>query len=400
MTEEEILKNAGESTSRALDIIFDSEYQILDENEELSGNYLLESPDFKSFGTGLTELLVKKGYDGGTDDNKAKYKYFHDKCKEGGISLTPSVVKSWFEDTRPVSSARSRENVFKICFALGCTLDETIDFFNKVYFECPFNFRVYQETIYYYCLKNSLGYDKANELINQAEVIFNDADAVSAELLYTHTRKIGNAVDSITTDDELLSYISQHKNEFIAANKTAYNYAETLIKENTQLAVDIYETEYSYDDTRKTKRENNIDLFLFILFDFDMHSENKERSFAKDSDLPELVSSNFISKENLSRILSRKKLSYDALRKNLIILEFFNYFANLKLESIKNKEDFCSFEDDFYSFLDEVGDLLNTCGYPPLYARNPFDWLIMHCANTAADPLTEFKNSIQAYYLD
>lgn len=36
MTEEEILKNAGESTSRALDIIFDSEYQILDENEELS----------------------------------------------------------------------------------------------------------------------------------------------------------------------------------------------------------------------------------------------------------------------------------------------------------------------------------------------------------------------------
>ena len=57
MTEEEILKNAGDTTRRAFDPIFDSEYHILNENEELEGNYLLESPDFKSFSTGLTELI-------------------------------------------------------------------------------------------------------------------------------------------------------------------------------------------------------------------------------------------------------------------------------------------------------------------------------------------------------
>lgn len=131
-----------------------------------------------------------------------------------------------------------------------------------------------------------------------------------------------------------------------------------------------------------------------------MHAENKEKSFSKESDFPELISSNFISKENLSRILNHEKLSYDSMRKCLMILEFFNYFANLKLEMENKGEDFCCFEENFEIFLDEMGHMLDQCGYPPLYPRNPFDWLIMHCANTADETLKEFRNAIQAYYLN
>ena len=94
MTVDELHTNPGNATKRALDVVLDSEYHILDENEKLIGNYLLESPDFISFATGFTELLISKGYSGDKDDNKAKYKFFHNKCKENNISLTPSVVKS------------------------------------------------------------------------------------------------------------------------------------------------------------------------------------------------------------------------------------------------------------------------------------------------------------------
>ena len=82
-----------------------------------------------------------------------------------------------------------------------------------------------------------------------------------------------------------------------------------------------------------------------------------------------------------------------------MILEFFYYFANLKIEMEKSGETFCCYENDFNSFIDEISDMLYDCGYPSLYVRNPFDWLIMHCANTFDDPLKEFKNAIQAYYL-
>ena len=400
MTEEELLKNAGDMTKRALGKLLDSEYHILNELEELSDNYLIESPDFKSFDTGLTELMVRKGYSGDMSDVKAKYKFLHECCKKHNISLTPSVVKSWFQDTRPISAAKSRENVYKLCFALDCTLDEVIDFFFHVYFECPFNFRVWQETIYYFCFQHGLDHNTADSLCAEAEPIFSD-EASSGELLFTNTRKIGNAIDKLQTQEELISYLRQHKSEFITANQTAYDYAETLIKENTQLALQIFQSEkVEQGYQRKTAQAQNIDLFLLVLFDFDMHEENKTHSFAKESDFPELISANFISKENISRILSRKKVSYDTLRKNLMILEFFNYFAHLRIEAERRGEVFCCYEEDFETFLDEIGDLLNSCGYPPLYARNPFDWLIMHCANTAEDPLNEFKNAIQAYYLN
>lgn len=401
MTENDLFSNAGDATRRSLENILDWEYHILNDEEELTGNFLLESPDFKDFATGFTELLFSKGYSGDKDDNKAKYKFFHNKCKENNIELTPSVVKSWFEDTRPVSSAKSRENVYKLCFALNCTLEETTVFFTRVYFECPFNFRSWQEAVYYYCFKNSLGYCRACELQKQAEEIFEDAESDSSSLLYTHTKKIGDAVHNITSDTELLSYFSQHRAEFLAANKTAYDHAERLIQENTELAARIYESEYSYqtESMRRIKQVKNTDLFLLVLFDFDMHTENKERSFSKESDFPEVISSNFISKENISRILSRKKVSYDTLRKNLMILEFFNYFANLKIEKEEAGETFFCSDEDFSLFLDEISDMLNECGYPPLYARNPFDWLIMHCANTFDEPLKEFKNAVQAYYL-
>ena len=137
--------------------------------------------------------------------------------------------------------------------------------------------------------------------------------------MYTYTKRIGKAIDEISSEEDLMAYISQHKNEFLTANKTAYDYAERLIQENSELAAKIYESEYSYqaENMRRLKQGQNTDLFLLVLFDFDMHTENKEHSFAKESDFPEVISSNFISKENISRILSRKKVSYDTLKKIL-----------------------------------------------------------------------------------
>ena len=100
----------------------------------------------------------------------------------------------------------------------------------------------------------------------------------------------------------------------------------------------------------------------------------------------------------LSKIKNGKPVSYDAMRKALIILSFYDYFTKL-FEQNKSDKHFCVFESDFRVFVEETNDLLTDCGYPPFYIRNPFDWLILHCANHPY-PLNEFRDAFRRYYAD
>ena len=100
---------------------------------------------------------------------------------------------------------------------------------------------------------------------------------------------------------------------------------------------------------------------------------------------------------NLSKIKNGQKVSYETMRKSLILLSFYSYYAQLFQNA--DYEDFCALEEDFTDFVCETNDLLKTCGYPSLYVRNPFDWLIMHCGSREY-PLDEFRNALNRYYLD
>ena len=46
-----------------------------------------------------------------------------------------------------------------------------------------------------------------------------------------------------------------------------------------------------------------------------------------------------------------------------------------------------------------LDELLEKCGYIQSYLRNPFDRLILYCANQN-NPLQELKSIMQKYYID
>ena len=71
----------------------------------------------------------------------------------------------------------------------------------------------------------------------------------------------------------------------------------------------------------------------------------------------------------------------------------------------KKRKEYCS--ELLADFWLETNDMLLECGFGPLYGRNPYDWLFLHCASCCHDadseadgdllqPLDEFKDIMGA----
>lgn len=396
----DLYKNAGEMTKRCLDEIIDGEYSFLTEEEEYTEEYLKDYP-FHSFSDGLTESIVKHGFVGDTGSVEEKTAFVKEKYGNKNIPLNASNVRRWFTEKRPISNRTSRELVYQFCFAMEMNLEEVTEFFLKVYFECPFNFRVSEEVIYYFCFANGLDYSTVQNLKEKASEILKQAEPEESKIEFTTV--IGAGLKNLHTEEELLQYISDNSVEFLVNNRTAYFHANELLNECTDLAKKFFdfENEWNFSGEKNphhAEKKQNVDLFLYMLFGIDLLQYKKEKSFAKASAFPDLVKSNFPLKMQLSKIKNNESVSYETMRKALIMLEFYAYFASLFYEK-RNETKFCSIVLDFTSFVEETNDLLTSCGYPVLYVRNPFDWLFMHCANQDF-PLQEFKNAVTRYYVD
>lgn len=401
---DELYKNAGESTQLYLDRLMTDDYSFYDEDMETTNEYM-KHYKFKSFSEGLTDFIRKKGFSGKTDSIEEKTRFVIIKCSENNISINAANIRDWFKEKRPISSSRSRKLMYKLCFGLGLTLDEVVDFFRNVYFECPFNFRVCEEVVYYYCFANGVTYSAAMDLIYKTSKILDANDF--GEKTYDLTTGIASALTDIHTEEELLSFISKNSADFHAANRTAYQLAKELIDDDTKLAKNFYEKYRESDKerhdgakerSRNTKSENNINLLLFMIFGADIKALTKDETFSRASKLPDIIKSNFPLNMQLSKINRGEKVSYETMRKALILLKFYNYFAALFSDNA-NEKNFCSIDEDFVTYVAETNDILNTCGYPPLYVRNQYDWLFMHCGNTPY-PLEELQSAFSAYLED
>ena len=386
---EKLYENAGELTKRCLDLLLCEDYSFLD--EDYSEEYLLTYP-FKNFSDGLTETIQKHGYKGNSDSFEEKADFVKECCQKNNVLINIANSRRWFQDKRPISGAKSRELVFRLCFGLDMNIEEITEFFLKVYFECPFNFRNHAEVIYYFCFVNHLDYISATELKSKADLILKQSESEKSE--YEFTVSIGSELKKIHTQQELLDYISKNSSEFLVNNRTALKNAQKLLEECTSLATDDFERHHFHDEEtlHYSKKKSNVDLFLSVLLDVDMTQYSGENSFVKISAFPEIVKSNFPLKMQLSKIKNGKQISYDAMRKALIVLNFYDYFAKLSFKKENNNS-------DFELFVEETNDLLISCGYPPFYIRNPFDWLILHCANNYS-PLDEFRNAFARYFTD
>lgn len=330
----------------------------------------------------------KCGFDGEKQDADALAKFIYTKGEEKNASLSSlATLKNWLKKAPPTGNQAGRENVYKLCFALGMNAKETKEFFLKAYLERPFNYKNIHEATYYFCLNNGLAFSAAEGIIAkiEAEPFVENDDAENI------TEKIGYDISSIATEDDFIKYIVDNRSGFEVQNKTATDKINELVEVCKALAK--AEHKLLYKDEISVK---NIDELLTIITGYSARETlNGEKVFKKSiskSKLPDAIRQNFPQREQFKNI-EDSKASFDVIRKFLILLKFYHFFADALVHNAENLE-----QGLFDEFVDETNEMLAECGYVQLYWRNPYDWLFGYCA-WANNPLDEFKNVIDEFYL-
>ena len=300
-----------------------------------------------------------------------------------------NTVKNWLKKAPPAANQSGRENVYILCFALGLNAKETKEFFLKAYLERPFNYKNIHEAVYFFCMNNGLPYSKAKEIIERIEVL-PEIDNSDAEQV---TEQIGYDISLMTTEDDLVKYLVTNRSGFTVQSQTASRKIKELIEECKDLAKKEYRLLHNGD----ISVENVDELLTVITGYYARETVNGEKLYKQSiskSKLPEFIRKNFPQREQFKQI-EDGKASFDTIRKALIMLKFYSFFTDALIHKAEDLENGL-----FYEFVDETNELLAECGYVQLYWRNPYDWLFGYCAYGATNPLDEFKNVIDVFYLD
>lgn len=347
---------------------------------------------------------LRCGYSEDRQDIGKIASFLAEECKKESADISRQTLKNWLKGF-PASTASGRENIYRLCFALRMNAEQTKEFFLKAYLERPFNYKNINEAVYFFCLNNGHTYSDAQRIIAVIESSQMQENPQADDI----TEKIGEELSKITTEEGLLRYIINNRSGFGIQNKSATEKIKELVKNCKELAPKEYEISFPH---YKAIAVNNIDELLNVIYGYAARAiENDQlvhkKSISKSS-FPDLIKRNWPQREQFAQILEKKTASYDVIRRALIMLNFYHFFASAINAEKKAQEDWrktgkvaetrCVENGLFDEFTDEMNGVLAACGYVQLYWRNPFDWMIGYCA-MAPNPLRTLRDLIEEYYL-
>ena len=349
---------------------------------------------FRSFADGLDEFLPQHGYTGDTTDIEAKTDFLR-KTFEKADMQPPREIREWFRGQQPIQ----RETAFQICFAFGLDGTETDEFFRRVYMrERSFNCHRMREAVYYFCLNNQLSFADAEDILRR--VPDDAAGKRSEDVVFTGS--IIEELNRMDTPQELVDYLKSNSKLFAEDNVTAYasirRMWETvagsdglLMREESELAslLDDFATGQSAHIRTRQSGIRNWDAFLAI-FQMDKKSVsrlNTDRTIRPILEcLHEDARDSFPDRQGIDRILRGERVSYERVRKWLILLAFYIFWAKKALES----GSYAAEAGDAERCISRMNQHLLDCGYPEMYVGNPYDWIFFYAAKND-EPLNVFR---------
>ena len=364
-------------------------YNFYDENNNLPGKEAMEALDpLATFFEYMHTHAVHCGYVGDIDDIGALASFVSKKCKEAGVNISRQTLVNWLTKGLPANTAGGRENVYRLCFALQMDAQQTREFFLKAYLERPFNYKDIHEAVYFFCLNNGHTYSDAKKIIETIESSSSKENPYADNI----TERIGERLSEITTEDELLKYVTENRSGFSIQNQSATEKIEALVERCKAVAPKEYAINV-YNE--KSITVSNIDELLSVIYGYSaratINSTLVHKKSISKSNFPDLVKRNWPQREQFAQILEKKNASYDVIRRALIMLTFYDFAANATVNHALE----CGIFDEF---VDEMNTVLADCGYVQLYWRNPFDWMIGYCA-MSPNPLGTLRDLIEEYYL-
>ena len=348
---------------------------------------------FRPFSAAMDEFLIGHGFTGDIIDTDAKAAFIRDVFAAADMDA-PREIKEWFAG-QPVK----RDTVFQICFAFGLDGGETDEFFRRIYAkERSFNCHLVQEAIYYFCLNNGLSWADALDI--QSRVSLAGKRNGNADVVYTGS--IIAELNELESKEELISWLNDNIDKFAGNNVTAYETIRRLwnqaagsdgllIRENSELPSLLDDAATGGKSRLRTndRRAKPWDAYLAILQldKKDVKKLGTDRSIKPILEkLHDSARDSFPDRQGIDLILRGDHVSYERVRKWLVLLTFYTYWAKKALakgsyEALPGDADRC---------ITEMNRFLIDCGYPELYVGNPYDWIFFYAIKDS-EPLRTFR---------
>lgn len=365
---------------------------------------------FRSFSDALSQFITEKGYDG-DDKAESKAAFVKQKFSSANIPM-PRDLKGWFDGSKTIK----RDTAFQICFAFGLDIENTNSFFRKVFLERSFDCHTIAEAVYYYCIRNSLPFATATEIIDQMPKIKKGPINTKQEILYTGS--IISFINGVKNADELVAYVTEHIDQFGYNNATATKHIQELwnniSRENGiaykegQLRDQAFNQHYDKDIgnaddyTVVTEKADSIWKVYAQIFGLDKYQTVKygtTRSIKplleNNQLLPPLAEASFPDRDGIEKITKGIHVSHERIRKLMILLEFYAFWANCIIQA--NDALAVAAEHDAERCIDKINSYLLESGYPELYPGNPYDWIFMWAVKDQR-PLLAFRDHMIALY--
>ena len=377
-----LLEN-GTETQMAEDMLWEMDPD--DDSCLMSREYILQIDTSALFKEKLFERMCCCGFSGDISDTIAAVSFLDGRCRAANIDLERNTLSNWINTGKIAATVDGRKNIYKLCFALDMSMDETAAFFYKAVLEHPFNYKDLYEAVCCFCLNTGRHYAEVDLLVEKAGKMAKNATADP----YV-TEWVGGGIKACSTEDQFIDFWIQHSATFGDQKQTAKKLTEDLLDKCYKIAP-LYCKKVQYPlCLRKIKSP---DALLNIIYGYGARKVEdgrrvQTRSIAKSA-FPPAIKRNFPQRQQFAEI-KKGTASYEVLRKALIVLEFFYFFAGQKVNQVK--------ESPFDDFCKELNDLLYECGYIKMYWRNPFDWMFGYCA-TMEEPLDALRDLIEVFYL-
>lgn len=393
------------------DFLTDKSARILDAED-----YLEELKEaaalFRTFDEALDTFLMAHGFAGDPDSAEEKTAFLAEKFRVADIPV-PRDIGAWYSKHKQIA----RKTAFQLCFAFRLTVAEAADFLRRVCLSRGFDCHLQEEAVYFFALKNRLGYPQAEAILSQISPV-KPARMETSDIVYTSL--IADELDTIDTAEALVAWLNGNAERFGYNNATACELIraiwESIAKEDGIAAREkkkLYpaigrdgEAPPERGGEKRQRERSRADhsaweIFLQILGlsgdgTAELNRDRSIKSLLKDCAwLHSFVSDSFPDRDGLNKILRGEHVSHERMRKLLILLAFYRFWAGRALgqggyEAAEADRDRC---------VCEINDCLLDAGYPLLYPGNPYDFLFLGAIH-AGYPLVAFRDYMRELYYE
>ncbi len=400
-------------------------YELFSEDKDYKEELLENAKLFRRFDEAMDAFLVSRGTIGERETVEKKILFLNHTFKEAGIK-PPRNMRKWFTEYKRIE----RKTAFQICFAFSLDVEESDDFFRKVCLQRGFDLHSVWDIVCFFSLSHGYRYEEAVSLYEDIQKRNNGDSGVlsmkkagvalknenekkkSTQTKTIYTSVITEEIQKIQNPEELKQFFERNIEMFGYRNVTAYRYIQNVWKEIAGEA-GLAEKErkrlyrpFVLGENEKLsgqeKRDSLWKIYLQILgLSGDqisvLKTDRSLKPILRDNPmLHPLAEFSFPDRDGLNKILNGELVSYERVRKILILLVFYKYWVSLALER--------GHYDSTGGDLPRCERVLNTylldAGYPLLYIGNPFDWTILYSLVNSEFPLLSFREFMQELFYE